>query len=97
LIQPNHEKVIPQFLTSYLLYPSVAYTLQNMGKGQALKHLQITELAKLLIPSPPLTLQRTFAQRMSEVQELEATQAASHRRLDDLFESLRHSAFNGEL
>ena len=97
VIQPNVAKVIPTFLTSYLLYPSIADKLQNMGKGQALRHLQITELAKLSIPLPTLTLQKQFAARVSAIRAMQTEQAASHRQLDDLFASLLHRAFHGQL
>ena len=97
VIQPDAKKVTPTFLTSYLLYPTVVSKIQNMGKGQALKHLQITELAKLAIPLPPLPLQMEFAKRLVEIRELEAKQSASRKRLDDLFQSMLHRAFSGTL
>ena len=46
---------------------------------------------------PPLLLQKEFAQRVKEIRELEAAQAASRRRTEDLFQSLLHRAFNGKL
>jgi type I restriction enzyme, S subunit len=46
---------------------------------------------------PPLALQREFAARASEIRALEAEQAASRQRLDELFQSMLHRAFNGEL
>jgi type I restriction enzyme S subunit len=49
------------------------------------------------IPVPPLSVQKKFAARVTKIRELEAEQAASRRRLDDLFQSLLHRAFNGEL
>jgi type I restriction enzyme S subunit len=49
------------------------------------------------IPLPPLALQKEFAQRVTEIRELEAGQATSRTRLDALFQSMLHRAFNGEL
>jgi hypothetical protein len=46
---------------------------------------------------PPVPLQKKFAQRVIEIRDLEAAQGASRRRLDDLFQSMLHRAFNGEL
>ena len=43
-----------------------------------------------------VSLQKEFAQRVREIRELEATQAASQR-LEALFQSMLHRAFNGEL
>ncbi|MGH8634236.1 MAG: restriction endonuclease subunit S [Burkholderiales bacterium] len=93
LVQPNTEKVIPTYLTSYLLYPSVADRLQHMGKGQALKHLQITELAKLLFPLPPLRLQQSFAERVNDVRGILTQRDVSQRSGESLFQALLAQAF----
>lgn len=50
---------------------------------------------KVLIP--PLRLQKEFAQRVTEIRELEAGQSASRQRLEALFQFLLHRAFKGEL
>jgi len=97
LIQPNLDKVIPVFLSHYILFPSVNAFLNGMGKGQALKHLQITELAKMPIPSPSMALQKEFATRVGEIRAVQAEQTASRRRLENLFQSMLHRAFQGEL
>jgi hypothetical protein len=55
------------------------------------------ELRKVKIPVPALPLQREYAERVTDVRELEVEQAESRRRLDDLFQSLLHRAFQGEL
>src|ERR1035437_8381504 len=49
------------------------------------------------LPVPPLPLQKEFAQRVTEIRELEASQATSRTRLDALFQSMLHRAFNGDL
>lgn len=41
----------------------------------------------------PLSPQNEFAQRLADMREMEAVQAASPRRLDDLFQSMLHRAF----
>jgi type I restriction enzyme S subunit len=46
---------------------------------------------------PPFSLQERFAQRVSEIRKLQTAQAASRHRLKDLFQSLLHRAFNGDL
>ena len=44
-----------------------------------------------------LTLRRReFAARVSDVGVMETEQAASRRRLDDLFQSMLHRPFNGD-
>jgi type I restriction enzyme M protein len=53
------------------------------------------EAIKLLLP--PISSQREFAARVAAVRALESQQAASRRRLDDLYHSMLHRAFRGEL
>lgn len=59
--------------------------------------LNKSRFSEIEIPIPPLALQNEFAQRVTETRELEARQATSHARLDALFQSMLHRAFNGEL
>ena len=54
-------------------------------------------LKSLNVPVPTLPLQKEFAQRVTEIRELEAGQSASRLRLDELFQSLLHRAFAGDL
>jgi type I restriction enzyme S subunit len=54
-------------------------------------------LSRIKLVLPPLSLQKKFAQRVTEIRELEAGQATSRTRLDALFQSMLHRAFNGDL
>lgn len=65
--------------------------------GVGLQHVTKGTLNAVEVPLPPLDLQRAFAARVADIRELEAAQAASRKRLDDLFQSLLHRAFQGEL
>jgi type I restriction enzyme S subunit len=56
-----------------------------------------SDLKMLPLPLPPLALQKEFAARVAEIRVLESAQAASRHRLEALFQSLLHRAFNGEL
>jgi type I restriction enzyme S subunit len=60
-------------------------------------HLNAAQVEQAPAFAPPITLQRTFAAHVTEIRELEAGQAASRQRLDDLVHSLVHRAFQGEL
>jgi type I restriction enzyme S subunit len=66
----------------------------QQGSQTALPILKKSLFEQIAIPIPPLPLQKEFAQRVTEIRELEAAQAASHRRLEDLFQSLLHRAFD---
>jgi type I restriction enzyme S subunit len=65
--------------------------------GQTRARISMDRLAGLVVPVLPLPLQKEFAQRVTEVRELEAVQVANRQRLEALFQSLLHRAFNGEL
>jgi type I restriction enzyme, S subunit len=68
----------------------VAAKLEEEAPHVAQKNINLKILNGLMIPLPPLPLQRTFAARVAEVRAMEAEQAQSRRRLDDLFQSLLH-------
>ncbi len=55
------------------------------------------ELRRLSFMKPPIELQRAFAAYIVEIRALEVAQAASRKRLDDLFQTLLYRAFQGEL
>ena len=72
-----------------------AKTVIRQGSQTALPILKKSLFEQIHIPVPPLPLQQEFAQRVTEIRALEAGQAAS--RLENLFQSMLHRAFNGEL
>jgi type I restriction enzyme S subunit len=59
--------------------------------------LDVERLTELPLPIPPAALQDAFVERLMQLRAMEAKQAESRRRLDDLFQSLLHRAFRGEL
>jgi type I restriction enzyme S subunit len=65
--------------------------------GHGTKKLDSDKLKAEVIPVPPLKLQQEFAERVTETRAMQTAQAASHRRLDELLESMLHGAFRGEL
>jgi type I restriction enzyme S subunit len=69
----------------------------GMILGQTRARISMGRLAELLVPLPPLPLQQEFAQRVTEIRALEAAQAASRLRLEALFQSMLHRAFNEDL
>jgi type I restriction enzyme S subunit len=84
------------FLAAHLraLAPTILGTVRV---GATVQNLETDALKRLPVLCPPLPLQKEFAQRVTEIRELEAGQATSRTRLDALFQSMLHRAFNGEL
>ncbi|MDI6789810.1 MAG: restriction endonuclease subunit S [Thermodesulfobacteriota bacterium] len=60
-------------------------------------NLNLEILRDLLIPLPPLESQVKVVEHINKIRALQAAQTASRKRLADLFQSLLHRAFQGEL
>jgi type I restriction enzyme, S subunit len=89
--------VLPSFLHAFLTLPSVKAHLVWIGNGAAVPQLTSNQLSKLIIPIPPLNLQRAFAARVAEIDALKARHRAQLAKLDALFAALKYRAFKGDL
>jgi type I restriction enzyme S subunit len=88
----------PQHFTTYMNLPFMKRKLAEMARGAVGQaNINSKELKSIVVPVPPMALQKEFAQRVTEIRELEASQATSRTRLDALFQSMLHRAFNGNL
>jgi type I restriction enzyme S subunit len=88
----------PQHFTTFMNLPFMKRRLAEMARGAVGQaNINSKELKSIPVPVPPLSLQKEFAQRVTEIRELEAAQATNHKHLDTLFQSMLHRAFNGEL
>jgi len=67
------------------------------NKGGTQKFLALGEIRALPIPVPPKTLQAKFTYYISELNNHLLKQLDSLAELDELFTSLQHRAFRGEL
>ncbi len=93
LDDPNPALLTVPYLASVLRVRGVHDTITGSAQPQITRQ----SLARVSFPAPPLPLQKEFAQRVTEIREVEAAQAASRCRTEDLFQSMLHKAFNGEL
>lgn len=89
----------PIFLWGLLNVPSKRRQVQALASGSAgsMPNISKGRLMTLLIEMPPLSLQKKFAQRVTEIRQIESAQATSRACLDALFQSMLHRAFSGEL
>ncbi|MGB8524767.1 MAG: hypothetical protein WCD43_17520, partial [Candidatus Acidiferrales bacterium] len=97
-LKPNVQ-LNPVFLWGLLTAPSKRRQVQILAGGSAgsMPNISKGRLWALPIEVPPLALQTEFARLVTEVRSMEAEQASSGRRLEHLFQSLLHRAFQGEL
>jgi type I restriction enzyme, S subunit len=90
-------KLLREFLWAYLLTDHFTDRAVYLSARANMPKLNRVQLDSIESPVPPLPLQKEFAARVSEIRAVQSEQAASRRRLDDLFQSMLHRAFNEEL
>jgi type I restriction enzyme S subunit len=96
-IRADLDQANPYFLWALInRLRATGYFTRN-ARMQINRKFNASELSALKLPLPPLVQQREFAARVSEIRAMQAEQTASHRRLDDLVQSMLHRAFKGEL
>ena len=96
-VRPDPRHVRTVYLLQFLLGALSPEKIQSSMTGSTSKHLNLRDLRSLEVPLPPLEAQLEFEAMASEAHRLKDTSAASERYLSDLFNSLQHSAFRGEL
>lgn len=89
------ERVTVEYVQAWL--STLQTRLEEEAPQAAQKNINLKILRELSLVVPLLEIQRAFAARVAEIRKLETAQTASHQRLDDLFQSLLHRAFRGEL
>lgn len=84
---------------SYVFYGINEYLrkIEDNTAFVTVKHLSSKQIAGIEMPIPPLSEQERLVKLLDEADELRKLQAASRKRLDDLFQSMCHRVFNGEL
>lgn len=94
----DHNIVDPQFLIEFLQSRCVKDQIRQCSKD-AVNQSSINQqdVRSFNVVIPPLHLQRKFACCAAAVERLKAAQRASLAKLDELFASLQHRAFRGEL
>jgi len=91
-------KIAPIFLREFLLSSKGRRDLRARCKTSAGQfNINIEGLSSIQVPVPPASVQQRFVQRVAAVEKLKAAHRASLARLDELFASLQHRAFRGEL
>jgi type I restriction enzyme S subunit len=94
VITPDRRHIHSRFLWGSLLFDeAVNRQVESVGRGAIMLGWNSGIISRLALRVPPMPLQLAFAARVAEVRAMEAEQAQSRRRLDDLLQSLLHEAF----
>ena len=70
LIRPNKEKVVPAFLTYFLLAPQQQYNLLSTANGATVAHVNIPTIRNLKLELPPMATQHRIATILSRYDTL---------------------------
>lgn len=93
-VRVEQSSLHPIFFAKYLLTPEAKnYFLSCAKRTTNLASINMRQLRALPVPMPRIALQQQFASHVTEIRAMEAEQAKSRKRLDDLFQSMLHSAF----
>ncbi len=71
--------------------------LESSAPEVAQKNINLALLRSLSVPTPPIDLRKAFERRLLGIERLRAKQQQSAEVIDELFASLQHRAFHGEL
>jgi type I restriction enzyme S subunit len=97
IASPSNGKCDPTFVCAFFNSSGGRRLVLASQRGQVQKHLNVGSLSGALIPVPPLELQREYSRRLSATARNVEHQTKALAVFDDLFETLQHRAFRGEL
>lgn len=98
ILRVDQRAIVPTFLSFFLSLPAGGQRqISRAQYGQTKPGLNFEQIRNFRVPVPPIKDQLEFARRVAASKELRAKSHASLIGIDDLFTSLQHRAFRGEL
>lgn len=92
------DKCLPIYLKSAFLYhPEILQQLGVFQRGAIMDGLNMGIIKNLLLPLPPISLQKEYGDLVIEQEQALEQQTESERQTEHLFQTLLHQAFRGEL
>ncbi len=86
-----------RFVWAILNMPHARKIMKSRSIRAAQPHLNAGQVSSIEVPKPPIELQRKFVSWIERIDGLEAKQMRSSQEINQLFNSLMHKAFRGEL
>jgi type I restriction enzyme S subunit len=92
------DRAVPEFVhASLLMHPGILRQLGVLAKGAVMPGLNMGIIRSLEMKLPPIARQQAFLARVSELEALRRRFRRHGERLGNLFHSLQHRAFSGQL
>ncbi|HJJ43159.1 MAG TPA: restriction endonuclease subunit S [Methanocorpusculum sp.] len=92
-IKPNQNLISSVYLHSAFLSSFVKNQIEDKVKGVAQKTLNLSELKKIIIPLPPLSLQKEFADRIDAIEKQKALFETGLEKLEMNYRALMQEYF----
>jgi type I restriction enzyme S subunit len=96
-IRLSNKVATPEYVAAYLNSSRGRSAIAGITIQATRARFPLGPFKRLAIAVPPIGLQREFARRVAVVERMKASQRAALAKLDELFASLQHRAFRGEL
>ena len=93
----NSKILAPYFI---LLWKShiIQQVLTKVSRGSGIPNFpSMSEIKSIKFPNPPIAIQQQFAELVQKTEALKEKQKQSEIELENLFNTLMHKAFKGEL
>lgn len=97
VIRLNRSKAVPEYVSHYLSMHDAQNEIWTIQAGASRQALNFEQVKSLKIYLAPIHEQRTFASIVDKINSLKERQHQSTQEIDELFSSLMHKAFRGEL
>lgn len=97
IIRLNKHKALPEYISYYLSSSNSQKQIWTIQAGASRQALNFEQVKSLSLYLPPLSEQQKFATIVRTTQALRGKQTQSAMQIDELFHSLMHKAFRGEL
>ena len=92
-MKPIHEKINSYYLHAAFLVPQVRQQIDVKVKGIAQKTLNLSELKTVMIPVPPLALQKKFASFVEQVEKQKSVMQQSLEEMEINYKALLQKYF----
>ncbi len=96
-VRPYKDKAVSEYILHFMWEMARAEGFREVTSQATIAHLTGVKLKRLLVPLPPIDLQREFANRIAECTQLHHKLQHADLEAGQLFDSLAQSAFRGEL
>jgi type I restriction enzyme S subunit len=96
-VRVNSDIMISEYLQAYFYWMSKLGGLSSSTSEVTFSHLTAEKLKKLIVPLPPISLQKEYAIKLTNIEQQKELAQQSLQKSDDLFNSLLQKAFKGEL